>query len=285
MIRRVIAAVAALVLAAIAIVLVINYTNRADERALGDQETVDVLVAAEAIPRGDSEALDTKLEVRQIPRAYVVPGALDALEDVEGLVASANLTAGQQVVASSFVTPEELRRDGDYVLPEEAENLHQLTINLPNPAALGGSIAPGDTIGMFGTFELSPPTGWVIGPDDELLWDPDFARANDSGTDEGGGSGGEDSGESITFTDLLLDKVLVVRVEGGFVAAPGEDEEGTAQDTIHVTLALDPQDAAKVIQGMQTGTVWLTLSPEDAEEADVKAVIPVAPSEVTGVLE
>src|SRR5690606_6013027 len=104
--------------------------------ALEDQETVDVLVATEAIARGASGDLSSQLEVRQIPRAYVVPGALDAVNDVEGLVASSNLVAGQQVLGSSFVTADELRRSGDYVVPEEAQNLHQLTINLPNPQAL-----------------------------------------------------------------------------------------------------------------------------------------------------
>ena len=89
---------------------------------------------------------------------------------------------------------------------------------------------------------------------------------------------------SVAVVDLAPVGV-VVRVEGGYVAAAGEGEEGAAQDTIHVTLALDPQDAARVIQTVQTGQVWLTLSPEGAEKADIDAVIPNAPSRVTGVLE
>ncbi|USQ77465.1 Flp pilus assembly protein CpaB [Ornithinimicrobium cryptoxanthini] len=289
MARRIIAALAALILAAVGVFLVINYANNADERAMGDQETVDVLVATETIARGDSDDLATRLEVRQIPRTYVADGALESVEDVEGLVAANNLTAGQQVLASSFVTQEELRRSGDYVVPEEAQGLHQLTINLPNPQALGGSIAPGDTVGLFATFELEPPTGWVIGPNGDLVWDPDAAQSNDSGSDDsegGGDSGGSGGSESITFTDLVLDKVLVVRVEGGYLATPTETEEGgEAQDTIHVTIALEAQDAARVIQTMQTGTVWLTLSPDAADEADIDAVVPAAPSLVTGVIE
>nr|WP_306238856.1 RcpC/CpaB family pilus assembly protein [Ornithinimicrobium cryptoxanthini] len=185
-----------------------------------------------------------------------------------------------------------MRRSGDYVLPEKAQGLHQLTINLPNPQALGGSIAPGDTVGLFATYELEPPTGWVIGPVGELFWDPGAAQSNDPDADagDGGADGGGDAGgnEPITFTDLVLDKVLVVRVEGGYVAAPAESGgEGQAQagDTIHVTVALEPQDAARVIQTMQTGTVWLTLSPEEADDADIDAVVPVAPSRVTGVIE
>ena len=290
MIKRVIAALVALVLGAVGVILVLSYANRADERAVEGQELVDVLVVAEPIAQGDAGEAESQLEVRQIPRAYVVPGALDSLEQVEGRVAAQDLAEGQQVLASSFISPEELRGGRNYVVPEEARKLHQLTINLPNPQALGGSIAPGDTVGLFATFEVEPPTGWVIGPDGELTWDPDAARSNDSGVDDGSGqSGGDassDGNETITFTDLVLDKVLVVRVEGGYVAGTAStDEESQAQDAINVTVALDPQDAARVIQSLQTGTVWLTLAPEDADDADVDAVVPAAPTRVTGVIE
>lgn len=290
MIRRILAAVAALLLAAVGAFLVIGYANAADQRAVADQETVDVVVVSEAIARGDSEDLGSKLEVRRIPRAYVVAGALDSVSDVDDLVAATNLTPGQQVLRSSFMTPEELRRSGDYAIPEDAQALHQLTIDLPNPQALGGSITAGDSVGLFATYELEPPTDWVIEPDGGLSWSPQTNRSTDSGADDGGadtGDGGDsENDDTITFTDLVLDKVLVVRVEGGHLSTPEEsDEAGEALDTIHVTVALQPQDAARVIQTMHTGTVWLTLSPEDAEEADIDAVVPAAPSRVTGVVE
>ncbi|GIU87649.1 MAG: hypothetical protein KatS3mg009_2164 [Acidimicrobiia bacterium] len=49
---RVVTAVAAVVLAAVAGVLVWQYTDEADERAEADQELVEVYVAAEPVPRG-----------------------------------------------------------------------------------------------------------------------------------------------------------------------------------------------------------------------------------------
>lgn len=292
MIRRIIAAFAALVLAAVGVFLVMSYANAADDRAMADMETVNVLVATGAIPEGTSaDELDDLVTVEAVPAKFVAEDAIADVDDLEGELLTASLTAGEQLTNARFASAEDLRAQGEFPLPDGAENLHQLTIDLPNPQALGGSIAPGDTVGLFSTFELLPPTGWVIGTDGELEWNPDSALANDpnsrgsedeKGSDEGGGSA---STESITYTDLVMDKVLVVRVEGGYVATASDEEDVEAEDAIHVTLALEPQDAAKVIQSMQIGSVWLTLSPEGAEEADIDAVIPAAPSRVTGVVE
>ncbi|MGD8149656.1 Flp pilus assembly protein CpaB [Ornithinimicrobium sp. Y1694] len=287
MIKRVLAAVLALVLAAVGVLLVVNYANRADQRALGDQETVGVLVATQAIDQGTaSEELAQSVEVRQIPRAYAMPNAVEDLSDLEGRVASIGIEREQQLTSALFVTPEQLRRQGSFALPEEAEGLHQLTINIPNPQALGGSVAPGDTVGVFGTFSVKPPTGWTI-EDGALVWDADLAQSNagNQGESTDGSAGGtsETDADDITFTDLLLDKVLVVRVEGGHVA--GGDEEGEAADVVNLTLALEPQDAARVIFAMETASLWLTLSPEAAEDAEVDAVLPALPGSVVGVVD
>lgn len=288
MIKRVIAAVAALLLAAIGILLVINYANRADERALADQETVDVLVATETIPQGArADELGDTVEVRQIPRAYVVQDAVEAVEDLEDRVAQREIRADEQLSSGLFVPVDELRRQGAFVLPEEAETLHQLTVNIPNPRALGGSIAAGDLVGVFSTFEVEPPSGWTIDESGALIWDDEQAsnRGDTAGEGDEGEQGSTNSDDTITYTDLLLDKVLVVRVEGGYVAAQEDGQDAGAADTVHVTLAVEPQDAARVIFAMETGSLWLTFAPEDAEDADVDAVVPALPSQVIGVIE
>lgn len=292
MIKRVIAAVAALLLAAVGVMLVINYANGADQRALRGQETVDVLVATERIVQGTvASELGQAVEVRQIPRAYVMQGSVQAAGDLDDRVASREIAPDQQITSEMFVSTSELRSQGGFVLPEEAKRLHQLTIDIPNPRALGGSIAAGDLVGVFSTFEVKPPTGWSIGRDGSLVWDRDLAAAN-AGGDGAAGDAGQDSGagsdESINYTDLVLDKVLVARVEGGHVEAGTQEDKAKdagAANTIHVTLAVEPQDAARVIFAMEQGSLWLTLAPADAEDADVRAVVPALPSKVAGVIE
>ncbi|WP_431473674.1 hypothetical protein [Ornithinimicrobium sp. W1665] len=103
MIRRVVAAVLALSLAVVGILLVISYANRADERALGDQETVDVLMATEAIPQGTpADEMGETVEVRQIPRAYVVEDAVAAVEDLEDRVAQREIRLDEQISNGLF---------------------------------------------------------------------------------------------------------------------------------------------------------------------------------------
>ncbi|WP_448095615.1 Flp pilus assembly protein CpaB [Ornithinimicrobium sp. W1665] len=278
----------ALSLAVVGILLVISYANRADERALGDQETVDVLMATEAIPQGTpADEMGETVEVRQIPRAYVVEDAVAAVEDLEDRVAQREIRLDEQISNGLFVPADELRRQGVFVLPEEAESLHQLTINIPNPRALGGSIAAGDLVGVFSTFEVEPPSGWTVDESGALIWDDDQAsNPNDTNTDgDETQQGSTTSDDTITYTDLLLDKVLVVRVEGGFVAAQEEDQDAGAADSVHVTLAVQPQEAARIIFAMETGSLWLTFAPEDADGAEVDAVVPALPTQVIGVIE
>ncbi|MFK5583937.1 Flp pilus assembly protein CpaB [Serinicoccus sp. LYQ131] len=289
MIRRVIAAVAALVLAGVGVLLVLSYAGSADRRAMEDQETVEVLVAEVAIDQGTTgEALTGAVTVRQVPRTFLPEGVLTDVDDLDGTVAVVDVAAGEQLLASRFLTPEELRSRDAFTLPEEAEGLHQLTVPLQNPRALGGNIAPGDRVGVFGSFSFAPIPGYVLTDDGQLIPDPD-APAPDA-TEEGTDEGTEEDPEEINFTDLLMHKALVVRVEGGYVAPPpaleGEEvSEEAAQDSLNVTIALEAQEAARVIYAMDHGLVWFTLEPESADDDPIDAIVGGLPDRARSVLE
>lgn len=260
MIRRVIAAVAALLLASVGAFLVFTYAENADVRAMEGQQTVPVLVATQAIAEGTPvEGIAELVEVQDIPRSFVVDGTVGDLTALGGTLLTTDLAAGEQVRASRFATPEELRARDEFELPEEAKDLHQVTIALDKPRALGGDIAAGDTVGVFISVEAQ----------DEA--DKDLPE---------GTVGGDPS-----MTHLELHKVLVVRVEGGYVAPPstgtGEDEatdeQAQAADTLNVTLALQAPDAERLVYGMEYGKVWLSYEPEGASEDGTKIVTTVVP--------
>lgn len=292
MIRRVIAALSAIILAAVAVVLVVNYANGADARALEGMETDNIYVALEPIAEGTSaDSLKREIETRAVPRQFQVNGAVTDLDDLEGLVAISDIAVGEQLKRAGFGTPEEVRASGDFVLPEEAKDMHQLTIPLENPRALGGSIAPGDTVGVFGSFEIQTDGKYVLDPDGNVVPSTDF---EDQSQDENGDSsndGESDDSESdqVDLTDLLLHKALVVRVEGGFVAPPSTQEEGDEAagpaDVIHVTLALEAEDAGRVVYAMEYGKVWLTLEPESASDDEPRTIVITVPSKARNVLE
>ncbi|WP_256837559.1 Flp pilus assembly protein CpaB [Ornithinimicrobium faecis] len=283
MIKRVTAAFVALVLAGVAAVLVIQYANRADARALGDLETVPVIVVTAPISEGASASeLEESTQIEQVPQAYLVDGAVDDLADIEGLVATSSLNVGEQISVARFATPGEVRAASAVALPEEAQDLHQVTVPLDKARALGGDIAVGDTVGVFMSYDVSAtPEGYSISPDGTIQRAPKTADEGDSG-----GAGGDATFQTTTLT---LHKVLVLRVEGGYVAPPSEVEEGEAaaqaQDTILVTLALEAPDAERMVFAMEWGSVWLSLEPEGADESDTGTVVVTIPNEARSVLQ
>lgn len=298
MIRRIIAAVAALILAAVGVLLVINYANRADERALADLETVDVLVALQPIAEGTrADQLGERVEVQPVPSKFLVDGTVDDIGDLDDKILTTSLVAGEQLTASRFATAEEIRARADFELPEEAQDMHQVTIPLESPRALGGNIAPGDTVGVFISVEpKDDPSGDETSQDEPDSDEPQDQQ--DGSILDGGIIGGAPS-----MTHLELHKVLVVAVEGSRVempvpssreAASEEDSESAglgggnaqqdetdstqvAREVLLVTLALDAPEAEKLVYGMEFGTIWLSLEPEGASEEGTRIVVTTVP--------
>jgi pilus assembly protein CpaB len=285
-IRRVIAALVAILLAVVGFVLVLNYANRADERAIEGMETDEVLVASDAIPRGTSaEDMADLVETRAVPRTFQVGEPVTDLEDLAGRVAVAEIAAGEQLQQARFATAEQLRGRGDYQLPEEAQNLHQITVPLPSARALGGNVAPGDTVGVFISLDATFNSGLYVDEDGNVQ----FSDEVDSSTGDEEGQGTDSV--SLSLTKLVLEKVLVTRVQGGFVPSStpseDEDEEGESEpaNEILVTLALEGGQAEQLVYGMEFGNVWLSYEPDTAEEGDEDVKVVQLPDRVGNVLE
>jgi len=226
--RQVWAAVAAAVLAMIGGVLLYLYVQGADRRALAGQEPVNVLVVTTPIERGTTVvAAAAMTEVRQVPASAVVPGAVSAASQLPAdTIAAADLLVGEQVVASRFVSPEAEDVSGEVDIPVGME---QVSVQLEPQRVVGARLKPGETVGVIASFTFK---------------------------DEG-----EDTSDEIETTHLMLDKVLITRVQG--VAAKAEDRDtGTEAeaptDDIMVTLALSSRDAERVVFAAEFGSIWLT---------------------------
>ena len=75
--RRIIAAVAAVILAGVAAFGLFTYVQGADARAMAGQETVEVLVVTKAVPKGTTpEGLTKSVESKLLPQTAVAPGAV-----------------------------------------------------------------------------------------------------------------------------------------------------------------------------------------------------------------
>jgi pilus assembly protein CpaB len=237
-IRRLIAAFAALLLAGVGAVLLLGYVGAADRRAMAGMQTVPVLVVVKPVAKGTPAEKLTGLVTRKVlPVKAVAPGTLSELKPISGRVTTTDLQPGEQVLASRFVDPASLVDPNVVKIPK---GMQQLSIALESPRILGGELTPGATVGVF----VSLPK--------------------------------ED--DRPAQTHLVLHKVLVSKVVGGVAATQtdGKSEPqssaGLAEGSYLVTLAIAARDAEKIVFGAEHGKIWLSLEPADATVTGTRVV-------------
>lgn len=146
--------VAAITLGVVVALGVFTYTSGAKDRALADQQAVEVVISSGEILPGTSlsEAWEAgALETSRVPSANAPVGYLRPDADRDSIAQFA-IPAGQLVLAAAFgartpVTASIPMKDGQVAL----------TIELGDPQRVGTFIRPGSVIAIFNTFE--GPTG------------------------------------------------------------------------------------------------------------------------------
>ena len=148
--RRLIAAIAAVILAGIGAVLLFNYVATADSRAMAGQDPVEVLVVTQAVKPGAlASELVGSVEKRQIPRVAVVPGAITSLDQVAGKATTTSLQVGEQVIESRFAEPG-TSADGDVQVPDD---MQVVTIALEQQRTIGGTLSAGNKVAVDLTYD------------------------------------------------------------------------------------------------------------------------------------
>lgn len=240
MIRRIVIALVAVLIAAVGGVVTFLYASSADTRAVARMAPTQVLVVAEPIAAGTpSESLVRSLTVAEIPTAAVVPGGVTDLAEVAGLLTTTDLQPGEQLLAARFEAPESLAQ-----VVEVPEEMHELSLQLETRRVIGGELRAGNRVGVF------------------LSGSPAAAD----------GADGQDQ------THLILHKVLVTAVAGAATAVTdenGEEVEQAAADSVMVTLALSPADAEQLVFGLEFGSIWLSLEGPAVPETGTRMVTPL----------
>lgn len=240
--RRLIAALVAVLLAGLGAVLLVNYVGAADQRAVAELEPSVVLVATADIPAGTPAESLTEMTA---PRP--VPGAAVAPGALTSLTdLTGQLTTGD-IVAGEQLLAHRFAAPEDVVISDDEDvvvpqGFHEITIQLEPRRVIGGHLAAGETVGIFESFEI----------------------------------------EGAQQTKLVLNKVLVTRVQGGIVEVTAPDDltpvsdsdveadgdspavESLPAEQIMVTLAVNAPDAEKVVFGAEWGSIWLSREPTDA---------------------
>ncbi|MBT2594430.1 RcpC/CpaB family pilus assembly protein [Arthrobacter sp. ISL-72] len=247
---RLLAGVAAVLLAIVGAVLVVTYAQGADQRAVKDLDPVVVLVVTKAVPAGSSvDTVKASVALEHVPGTAVAKSALDTLDDSAGKVAAADLVPGEQLLAEKLVAPEDLQTSGSVKVPA---GLQEVSFQLEPQRVVGGRLAPGDHVGIFISMK----------------------------------EGGIESKSDKETTQLSIHKVLVTAVqrapEGAANPAPTASA-GTEPDprdvnlptgSLMITVAVNDINAGKVVFASEFGdAIWLSREPLDAEDNGPRIMI------------
>ncbi|MHA7178747.1 Flp pilus assembly protein CpaB [Arthrobacter sp. MDB2-24] len=239
---RVLAGVAAVVLALVGAMMLYGYAQGAEARAVEGLDPVPVLVVATEVPAGTpSEELMPFLTTETLPATAVGDSALKDLESSDGMVTAVALMPGEQLLAERLVSPDEASLTGSVKAPE---GLQEISFTIEPDRAVGGKILPGDTVGIF--ISMAPGS---------LPEDPE-----------------------ADTTQLVLHKVLVTSVQRAPVAAavdpqatPEEQAKAEAEalpsGSLMLTVAVSEEQATKIVFANEFESVWLSKEPSSAVES------------------
>jgi pilus assembly protein CpaB len=148
--RRLIAAIAAVILAGIGAILLFNYVATADARAMAGQSPTDVLVVTDEIPVGTlGSQISGFVEKRQLPASAVANGALASVDEIASLAATTNLLVGEQIIRGRFAAPG-TSANGEVAVDD---NKQLVTVSLEPQRVLGGKLAAGNKVAVYVTYD------------------------------------------------------------------------------------------------------------------------------------
>ncbi len=268
---RIVLLIIAIILGAVAVVAVIAYINNIRATVEEDVEKVEVLIAAQNIPKETPvEILITAEAVvlEAIPRNYLADGVLTSLEDYKGYVVASPINKGEQITSTRFIKPEDLGMA--FNIPDD-----MLAISIPINEVIGVSnlINVGDIVNIIATFRPSETQVEAIEerPEAEEIV-PEVGEVSPEAEEE--------IPKIITeITKTLLWNVEVLYIgtrtiiieepdETVDVLGTGQTREEQSEDIRTITLAVTPEQSEKLVFTEEMGSVWLALLPVDGVEKE-----------------
>jgi pilus assembly protein CpaB len=247
--RRILAIFAAAVIALVGVISVMLYARGADARAVSANQPTSVYVSTKAIPAATQlkDALRDGSLVKTVVPAKAVPlGALaDVNADNSSLVAVTDIAPGEYVLASRFgSTPQ-----GTKAI-EVPQGKVAVAVQLTDPARVGSFVTPGSHIAIFDSYKIK-----ALG---------NSAQAQ------------QVNGTDIEGTSLLLDDVLVIGM-GSTALNPGSQAGAAAGAPAAapgylVTVAVTPDQAARLIHAINAGTLYAVLRSSDLKMSNTPTV-------------
>jgi pilus assembly protein CpaB len=276
---RIVLLLLAVIFGVAAVIGVMIYLNNVRSSIEAEGETVNVVVASENIvveTKVSAMVSEKMIEIKEIPKKFLVENALDSLQGYEDYVAKVAIIKGEQLTAAKFGKIEEIRIS--FTVPEDF-----IAVSVPYNEIKGVSnlIKVGDKVNVIGTFQPSK--------DDLVLFNKDMVtqmllqlKEDDSQAETESGLPSSDflSMDSImdesNYLVFPVTKILLWNIEVLYIGSMKETaldtEEGNSgitssssskdkEETKTVTLALTPEQAEMLVFTEELGSVWLALVP------------------------
>ncbi|MFH1061055.1 MAG: Flp pilus assembly protein CpaB [Pseudomonadota bacterium] len=250
-----------LALGVIALLLTFQYISQR-EKALGLMaEPVPVLMAKQDLPRM-TRLDETVVEVTQVPRQYLQPGALTAVKEALNQVTAAPILKGEQVLGTKLVA----YGVETGLAVKVPKGLRAVTLSVTDVSGLAGLIKPGNYVDVLGTFEF----GDMKRSDQKTFTVFQNVLVLAVGQQMGPES---EAAKALTMAEQNKREGL-----GGVPA--GMSGLGRPDAVRTVTLALDPQQTEGLVLAQNAGQLSLVLRSlfEGRESA------PLAPVSLEGLL-
>jgi len=253
---RIVAVTLAVLLALLGTVAVFAYVHKADQRAVAGQRAVEVYVAKSAVPAGTTlkDAVDQSLIVKELIAAKAVPASslTDVSSSNESQVAVSEISPGELVLADRFGA--QVVSSSGLSIPK---GMMAVSVALTDPARVGQFVTVGSDIAVFDTFNVQTADKKGITPSGDHIAD-NYVRTR--------------------ATRVLLPRVQVLAVGATTSQSQSSSDQGTApngaqnvsnnetnaQQTL-LTLAVTQTEAAKLVQAIQTGTLYLALLTDSSQ--------------------
>ncbi len=192
------------------------------------------------------------LKQENVPSIYVQPGAIDKINTAVGVMVKEQLMAGEQVVKHRLL----LDTKGDGLAFQLPPGMRAYTVGVNETSGGAGFIRPGDKVDVLATYDKS-----ITGEYTSHLVLQD-----------------------ITVLALNRSDVQPAPVAAGDAKGPAKSSAATDNKLTSVTLAITPEDAAKMALAEDRGRIRLALRPFATEAMPIMPVRAMTPRDLVGYL-
>lgn len=258
--RRTLILIGAVVIGALAAFLTLNYVRGVENENAEENQLVEVLVAAQEIPKGTAseQALDlAAIAPAERRRADLPVGAVTRPAEIQGQISTVDLQGGEIITTSMFAS--ESDTSGSKAVSLDEGNV-AITISVDEAAGVAGLIQPGDSINILAS----------VRPGEDA-----------EGGGEQGGLSGAGGGYGLSTPSVYAFQAVNVLAVGQSLGEPvAEGEEAPQGGSGMITVQLPPAEAA-LLAGIRDASLYLTLNRPDYEPVPVpfSPIVPTLPGE------